>query len=169
MVLAFLKSEWDRWNLAERADVRLISEPDLADPIQNRARLVVLKSVRRLLLDRIPPDTRWFEVRHLASRHFWQLRNIHRSDWSRHSATNDLLYMARSRPERLRQEADAWGCQRPILWGHNRSGPFTIIEGNHRLTAIAGAPLARQENIKMISYVGISARPCEWHRLDGVS
>ena len=168
MVLAFLKGEWSRWRLADRGDVKLITEPDLTDTIQNQTRRRLLDSVRRVLLSQIPRDTRWFEVRHLGARHFWQLRNIHRSDWSGHSDTHELLEMARLQPERLRQEANSWGSWRPILWGHNRTGPFTIIEGNHRLTALAGARAALQENIRMVTYVGISTRPCEWHRPDAI-
>lgn len=168
MVLAFLKGEWSRWRLADRSDVKLITEPDLTDTTQNQTRRRLLQSVRRSLLSQIPQDTGWFEVRHLGARHFWQLRNIHRSDWSRYSATNELLKTARTSPERLRQESASWGSWRPILWGHNRTGPLTIIEGNHRLTALAGAPPVRQENIRMMAYVGISSRPCEWHRPDAV-
>jgi hypothetical protein len=168
MVLAFLKGEWSRWRLADRGDVKLITEPDLTDPIQNLARRRLLQSIRGVLLAQIPRDTRWFEVKHLSARHFWQLRNIHRSDWSGHSHTHELLEMARLQPERLRQESNSWGSWRPVLWGHNRTGPFTIIEGNHRLTALAGARAERQENIRMVTYVGTSSRPCEWHRPDAV-
>jgi hypothetical protein len=167
MVLAFLKGEWNRWRLADRGDVRLITEPDLTDDAQNLARRSLLKAVRRLVLQHIPSDTRWFEVRHLSGCHFWQLHNIHRSDWSQHSDTNELLKIARVRPERLRQESGSWGSWRPILWAHARVGPFTVLEGNHRLIALAGAGPARQQNVRMVAYVGISSRPCEWHRPDG--
>jgi hypothetical protein len=163
IVLAFLRSEWARWRLADRGDVRLITEPDLTDAAQNQARHGLLQRVRGLVLQHIPADTQWFEVRHLTVRHFWELRNINRSDWSRHSKTNELLEMMRVRPERLRQESNSW---RPILWAHDRTGPFTILEGNHRLTALAGAPLARQHNVRMVAYVGLSTQACEWHRPD---
>jgi len=168
VVLAFLKGEWSRWRLADRGDIRLITEPDLTDATQNLTRRRLLQSVRSVILERIPADTIWFEVRQLNARHFWQLHNIHRSDWSRHTDTNELLKTAHVRPETLRQESGSWGSWRPILWGHNRGGPFTIIEGNHRLNALAGAAPARQENVRMVTYVGISDRPCEWHRPDAM-
>jgi hypothetical protein len=168
VVLAFLKSEWSRWRLADRGDIRLVTEPDLTDWMQNQTRLALLQAVRGVVLQRIPSDTTWFEVRHLSGCHFWQLHAIHRSDWSRHSDTNELLEVSRLLPEKLRQESASWGSWRPILWGHSRSGPFTIIEGNHRLTALASAAPARQQNVRMTTYVGISSRPCEWHRPDGM-
>jgi hypothetical protein len=168
MVLAFLKGEWSRWRLADRGDIRLITEPDLTDATQNLTRRRLLQAVRGVVLQHIPEDTRWYEIRHLSGCHFWMLHHIHRSDWSRYSDTNELIKTALARPERLRQESASWGSWRPILWGHNRSGPFTIIEGNHRLTALAGAAPARQQNVRMVTYVGISSRPCEWHRPDAM-
>jgi len=165
VVLAFLRAEWDRWpRLAEHRDRRLVTEVDLTDVTQNEARLALLREVRGMLLNHVPPDTQWFEVRHLDVRHFWELRNIHHIDWSRHSRTNELEEMARLRPEPLRGAPGGW---QPILWAHEPIGPFTILEGNHRLTALAGAADQHQD-YRMIAYVGLSPQPCAWHRPDGV-
>jgi hypothetical protein len=165
VVLAFLKAEWNKWPLlAEHGDRRLITEPDITDARQNDARLSLLRQVRRRLLDHVPANTQWFEVRHLEVRHFWALRNIHQFEWSRFSGTNELLDMVRVRPEPLRGAPDGW---QPILWAHEHIGPFTILEGNHRLAALANAP-AQHQSIRLAAYVGLSPSPCGWHRPDGV-
>ena len=163
VALAFLKAEWTKWRLDRYGDRSLIDQADLTDTAQNTARLRLLQ-VRDPLLQHVPPDTEWFEVRHLAARHFWQLRNIHHIDWSAHSSTNELLEMAVTRPDPLRGAPGGW---EPILWAHGRGGPFTILEGNHRLTALAGA-LPDHQDYHMVAYAGVSTQPCGWHRLDGL-
>ena len=161
VVLAFLKAEWEKWGLGRFADRELVDRADLADAAHNAARLRLLQ-VRGPLLQHVPADTEWFEVRHLRAHHLWQLRNIHHIDWSEHSSANELLETARARPEPLRGAPEGW---EPVLWAHHRHGPFTILEGNHRLTALAGA-LPQHQDYRMVAYVGLSAQPCEWHRLD---
>jgi hypothetical protein len=52
-----------------------------------------------------------------------------------------------------------WGT--PILWGHDRKGPFTIIEGNHRLVAYASQ--ANKSGLSVPVFVGLSKTPCFWH------
>ena len=113
----------------------------------------------------MPPDTAWYVVQHLGACHFWNLRNINHPGWTPHSDTNELLETARTRPEAMRSGAVPAEWQ-PILWGHERIGPFTILEGNHRMTALAGAP-DRFQTLRMVAYVGLSAELCGWHRADG--
>jgi hypothetical protein len=166
VVLEFLRAEWNKFlPLLQHGDRCLVDQSDLSDAAQNAVRLELLLSVRHPLLERVPPDTRWFEVRYLGVRHFWQLRNIHHIHWSGHSNTNELLEIAQVRPEKLRGEPGGWPM--PILWGHDQGGPFTILEGNHRLTALAGAA-ARWQDLRMPALVGLSATPCWWHRPDGL-
>lgn len=168
MVLAFLAAEWEKWPLLHMlGDRRLITPLDanLADALQNNLRTSLLWQVRGGLLQHVPTDTAWFEVSHLTGAHLGQLRVIHHIDWSQHTQTNELEEVARVRPEALHGVPGEWPA--PILWGHDQGGPFTILEGNHRLTALSGAP-ARRENWRTVALVGLSPRPCGWHRPDGV-
>ncbi len=163
VVLAFLKAEWDKWPLLHMlCDRGLLDRANLEDPVQNSLRASLLWQVRGMLWQHVPSDTEWFEVRHLTGVHFGQLLNIHHLDWSRLTATNTLEEVAQVQPEPLRGVPDEW---QPILWAHDQDGPFTILEGNHRLTALAGAAVERQ-NSRMIAYVGLSGKPCGWHRPD---
>jgi|ERR1700733_10966592 hypothetical protein len=167
MVLAFLQAEWDKWpQLYHLGDRRLITPPEanLGDVVQNSLRASLLWQVRGFLFKHVPSNTEWHEVRYLRGEHFWQLLNIHHTDWSQH-ATNRLEEVALVRVEPLRGVPDLWPP--PILFGHDQGGSFTILEGNHRLSALAGAAAERQ-NWRSIALVGLSAHRCGWHRPDGL-
>jgi hypothetical protein len=51
----------------------------------------------------------------------------------------------------------------PILWGHSKAGPFTIIEGNKRLIAYAATG---ETTINIPVLIGLSPMRCLWHILD---
>ncbi len=51
-----------------------------------------------------------------------------------------------------------------ILWGHDKGGPFSILEGNHRLLAYAHAKSRPPLSIEV--YVGLSLSRCFWHLAD---
>jgi hypothetical protein len=168
MVSAFLDAEWGKlpmlWRLGDR---RLVDRADLGDPAENNVRMMLLWSIRGPLFEAVPADTEWFEVGLLTAAHFWQLRNIHHKDWSPFSvATNELDEIARNKPRQaLLTPPDRWPpC---VLWGHDRGGPFTILEGNNRMSALAADAEARQ-NCALPVIVGLSGQRCGWHRADGV-
>jgi hypothetical protein len=103
MVLAFLQAEWDKWpQLYHLGDRRLITPPEanLGDVVQNSLRASLLWQVRGFLFKHVPSNTEWHEVRYLRGEHFWQLLNIHHTDWSQH-ATNRLEEVALVRVEPL--------------------------------------------------------------------
>lgn len=54
----------------------------------------------------------------------------------------------------------------PILWGHSRAGPFTIPQGNHKLTALSGSP--HPKDFALAVYVGLSSAACYRHLPDNV-
>jgi hypothetical protein len=166
VVLAVLKADWKRRHLNERGDPRLILEPDLLNPAHNTTRFGLLHGLDGLLWESVPQDTAWFEVRHVGVHHFGQLRHIHHLKWSVHSAskTNAVLEIAPIRRERMRPSAvpDAW---RPVLWGHSRDAPLTILDGNHRLAALA-QDLRAYRDLKLVCYVGLSRALAVWHRPD---
>ena len=136
VALAFLVGEWDKWpQYYWPVDKRLITHADLNNAGENGTRALLLVRVRGLLLERVPPDTRWFEVKYLRDSHLEQLLVIGRCGFIALQDDHALRSAAKTKSTPLRTQPSAWAP--PVLWGHERNGPFTILEGNHRLTAYA--------------------------------
>jgi hypothetical protein len=163
MHLAFLTAEFDEISGIAPGDANLVTVPDLVDAAQNERRRQLLYSRRGPLLDQVPGSTEWFEVRYLERGHLHQLRAINHRHWTRPGVdNNEVLKVAhRMRIPLLRQPTD-WAP--PILWGHTRNGPFTVLEGNNRFVAYAA--VRHQIALRVRVYVGLSAEPCCWHTPD---
>jgi hypothetical protein len=64
---------------------------------------------------------------------------------------NELLKVATRLPYTLEKAPSEWG---PIvLWGHKKAGPFTVVEGNHRLIAYASS---ERRGLEIPVFVGLS-------------
>lgn len=161
---AFLKSEWERIPLRKNWPRSLVTHPNLRDRRENYVRLKLLYGHRWRLFMEIPPDTVWHVVTALTERHLHELRVIGRFAWDHPGHKNELLQAAARRPRPMRQPPRRW--ERIILWGHHKSGPFTILEGNHRLTAYAATPGAPAFSLPV--YVGLSPSLCSLHLADKV-
>jgi len=159
VVAAFLRSEQHK--IAGVLPPELAT-PNIKDPRQNHQRLRYLLLIRRLMIGEIPPDTEWFEVRTLTDNDLADLHVIARCGWDDPRDRNELPQVAARRPEPLLQPPAEWPPV--ILWGHERGGPFTIIEGNHRLTAYAASGSRGSLAIPVV--VGLSPTPCFWHIFD---
>jgi hypothetical protein len=134
VVAEFLRSERHKL-MAPTDELPLIDQPNISDPSENHARLRCLACIRRQLLGEIPPDTRWYKVFTLTDAELIELYVIGRCGFegSLESDDHNLQNFASSHPLTMNSPPSNWGT--PILWGHERRGPFTIIEGNHRLVA----------------------------------
>jgi len=166
VTLSFLRSEWDKWPLISAYWDRGIvgDSADVASPIENNLRTQMIWAVRSAVLQWIPADTQWFRVQRVRRNHFTELRAINHAAWTSPDDMNELQKVV------LRATHECWepeGEWSPILWAHDRSGPFTILEGNHRLTALARS--ANESAVELIAYVGLSPNLCVWHRLDGLA
>lgn len=158
MHAAFLRAE-RHWYVEQKFPpdvIRLIDHADTSNLEENAMRVGVLCAKRRHLIGEIPLDTQWFRVEHLTHGAFGELRVIARCGWDAkpHEPpdANELTNVAARRPKPLEVEPAHWGPL--ILWGHDRAGPFTIVEGNNRLTAYAGAQDAPAFRLPV--YVGLS-------------
>ncbi len=163
--LAYLKAEWDKPDVrpfTRWVERRLITHPDVNDWSQNHLRGCLLWAIRGALLQRVPMDTKWYEVKYLRREHLGELRVIGRCEWDDPSDKNEVLSVAKRKPLPIDNAVASW--ESPLLWGHNKAGPFTILEGNHRLTAIAGS--ASDLPVNWSCYVGISNGTCFWHLAD---
>ncbi len=112
----------------------------------------------------IPLDTTWFKVEYLRRSHFPELRAINHKDWTSPNDENELEKVALRATEVCWEQKDEWS---PILWGHDRKGSFTILEGNHRMTALSRSE--DQAGVTLVALVGLSPHPCLWHRADGMT
>lgn len=161
--LAFLRAEWDKESgRTSWYDATLIAAPDLTDPAENAVRRLILGSWRAPLLEKIPADTAWFRVHSLRSVHLHELFVIGSDDWRDPGDRNELIQVGRRRGERLALPPADW--HPPLLWGHTREGPFTILEGNNRLVNYAATPAPPP--LAITCFVGLSPSPCVWHEPD---
>jgi hypothetical protein len=172
VVLAWLRAERET-NVAQALSTlpaaiwfpglsNLLDRPNLSDPDENRARLRILHLIRNIFIAEIPPDTTWYEVHNLTDKDLNELYVVNfPGEWNDRNDSNELVKVARRKQIVLRALPSVW--QPPILWGHDRNGPFTIIEGNKRLTAYAGSG---QSGLNIPILVGLSPMSCVWHILD---
>jgi hypothetical protein len=163
MHLAFLAAEFRRIDGTTSGDTALITTPDLDDGAQNQRRRELLYRRREGLLKHVPESTEWFEVRYLERGHLHQVRAIDHRFWTRPGLDeNEILKVARRMRIPLLLDPASWAP--PILWGHTRKGPFTVLEGNTRLTAYAA--LRQRIRLHVPVFVGLSPDSCRWHLPD---
>lgn len=160
--LAYLSAELSLQLDIDDAERALVAGPDLSNPDQNDRRRDLLYRWRRPVLAPIPPSTEWYDVRFLEEAHLDQLLVIGRCQWDDPSHRNELVEVARRHPSSLTEDTANWSP--PILWGHTRGGPFTILEGNHRLLGYASAPSRPPLSLRVL--VGLSPDYCLWHLPD---
>jgi hypothetical protein len=146
---------WD-----EKLDA-LLNQFDLDDAEQNHARLRLLYLIRSMFVGEIPPDTDWYAVDSLTDDDLPELRAVNHQDWTDPHDENELPKVALRKQFALQSTPDTW--ESPILFGHDKAGPFTILEGNNRLTAYARSG---QSGLSIPVIVELSQLPCIWHIVD---
>jgi hypothetical protein len=90
-----------------------------------------------------------------------ELHVVNHSHWVDPGDDNELLKVATRKMFTLSSDPNEWDT--PILWGHEQTGPFTILEGNHRLTAYAATS---REDLRIPVFVGLSSTACYLHLPD---
>jgi hypothetical protein len=139
----------------------LLDKADLNNAEENRARLRLFYMIRSLYFVELPPDTEWYEVHNLTDSELSELLAVNHQDWIDAADRNELAKVAARKNLPLRTQPATW--EPPILWGHDRAGPFTILEGNNRLAAYV---LSGQSGLKIPVFVGLSPLACVFHILD---
>jgi len=140
---------------------KLLDHPDLDNSEENRARLRLFYIIRSLFFVEVPPDTKWYEVHNLTDKELPELRVINSNEWTDPNDKNELAKVAARKKLELRAAPATW--EPPILWGHDMNGPFTIFEGNNRLTAYAAS---MRSDLNIPVFVGLSSMACVWHIVD---
>jgi hypothetical protein len=172
VALEFLRAERHRLEALERQegsssladDLALINRADLADPLENHRRWRLLYLLRAPLFAEIPPDTEWFRVDTLTGHELDELHIIARCGWDDPEGRdrNELRLAARRNPKTLKTMPIEWPS--PVLFGHGKDGPFTIIEGNNRLAGYAVLKDPPPLNIPV--FIGLSQTPFYFHIFD---
>jgi hypothetical protein len=163
VVLEWLRGERDTKFNFYPPWLPVIDSPNLRDPVENHKRLRLLYIKRGPFIVEIPPDTEWWEIHGFTENELDELylsARYHPSPWN-DAGVNKLDKAAAIIPQ---DPIPMPWSGRIILWGHDKAGPFTIMEGNHRLLGYARDKTRSPLNIDV--YVGISPSYCYWHALD---
>jgi hypothetical protein len=184
VIHGFLKNEFFRREFDQyRQDfANLVWYPDFHNEQENELRRALLFLRRGRLWRELPADTEWFEVElqldalnqiRVFPRNHWLrfsrhgfylsriLGNIH--DWTEAHPSNPFSMKLRSLRAAFSMSDEKFGAV--LLIGKQLSGPFTIIEGNHRMAA-ASLDL-RDGALHRFTFVcGLSPRMtrCCWYR-----
>jgi hypothetical protein len=141
---------------------KLLDDPDLENPLENRARLRLLYLYRNTNLIELPLDTKWYRVQSLRDKDLHRLHLFPNGDPIGEECAYTLTEMApRLPPGPLNTEPDKW--RQPILFGHDKTGDFGILEGNNRLTAYVQS---QQSNLNIPVLIGLSPMKYAFNYLD---
>jgi hypothetical protein len=139
----------------------LLDHPNLDDAQENRARLRLLYQARIRFVVEVPPDTVWFRVENLVYADLNEIYAVNYPGWTDPADNNELLKVGLRKQLPMTTPPSQW--EEPILWGHENTGPFSILEGNHRLAAYAGSG---RTDLDIPVVIGLSPMACVWHVFD---
>jgi hypothetical protein len=186
VITAFLKSEvhnpeFEEYREASRA---LLTNPDFNNADQNAKRRALLFIRHDALWRELPRSTEWIEVEVCAA-DLARIRVFPRAQWpklargdfalseiarsvasGRHLAEESFFSKIADLRRWLAQDAEAGAV---LLIGITESGPFTILDGNHRLLA---ATLTSPQAVQRLTFFcGLSPRmaECCWYETNVVT
>ncbi len=160
---------------------KLVTEPNFEDPNENQVRRALLDVRHGALWRELPSDTEWFEAE-IRAEDLHRLRVFPRAHWRKFALGDFGITRVAERvlddryrecaSDAFRQKIDNLRGQMQqgsvaeavLLIGRNESGPFTILDGNHRLVAsmLISPDLVGQFRF----YCGLSPRmsQCCWYQ-----
>ena len=157
---------FEQWFLAERYKMRVSAAEapfvdSEGDPWRRSiARQIALWQNRYPLLAYLPPRIDWWRIE-LSQSDLPSLLLIFSSDWGHLCGGMGTVgeYVANGLPI-----PPTWQLPSPtdsiVLFG-SPQGPFTILDGNHR---IVRSEHRRDWRCDTLVYLGLSLSPCRWHR-----
>lgn len=182
VIAEFLKNEFyqEEFHHDRGSFERLVLEADITNETENALRRALLYRRRGHMLRELPNDTQWWEVviehsdlnllrvfpraqwRSLADGSFLlrdivqRIRTVHFS-----GRTRDFISKVTALSYRLRAEKDTSSV---MLIGIDEARPFTILEGNHRLTAalLAGSEVL-EKNFRVLCGFSPSMEKSCWY------
>lgn len=164
----------------------LVATPDLQHDGQNKVRRALFNVRHRALWKELPKDTVWFEAE-IETKDLDRIRVFPRAQWRkfafgdfgltqvaprilderyRDRASGAFLAKIDDLRDHLRQEAVGGAV---LLIGQDEQGPFTILDGNHRLVAALLTSPRALERFRF--YCGLSPKMarCCWYRTNVVT
>jgi O-antigen/teichoic acid export membrane protein len=190
VIAEFLKNDFQcpEFQDYQEAVGRIVFEPAFDDPMENELRRALLFVRHGSLWRELPSGTEWYEVK-VGAADLPRIRVFPRAHW-RKLAVGDFAitqvaqrvvddrYIERT-PEAFRtkikdlrdhlQANDKAVAGAVLLIGISQSGPFTILDGNHRLLA---ATLASPEAVDRLRFFcGLSPRmaECCWYQTNFIT
>jgi hypothetical protein len=163
VIAEFLKNEFyqTEFHRDRQRFEQLVMEPDTADAGENALRRALLFRRRGHMWRELPADTEWWEVE-VEPEDLGRIRVFPRAQWRKVADGSFLLgdvaerlrrerFYGRTREFVARVQALSYQLRHSVepsavmLIGVDENSPFTIIEGNHRMTAaaLASPPLLR--------------------------
>ncbi len=183
VIAEFLKTDFHSPEFEPYRDALhdLVTAPDLQDQAQNKLRRALFNVRHRSLWKQLPGDTEWYEAE-VEVKDLERIRVFPRAQWRRFAVGNfdlsqvvqrisDDRYRARAgaaflaKIEDLRDHSRQGSLSGAILLiGLDERGPFTILDGNHRMVAaLLSSP---SELAKLRFFCGLSPNmaQCCWYR-----
>jgi len=183
VIAEFLRNDFQCPEFQEYRDAaaRMVTNPNLADPDENEVRRALLFVRHGALWRELPRGTEWFEAE-ITDSDLDRIRVFPRAQWRklalgdfaishvaqrledaryRDRAAHAFLAKIERLRDRLAQNAAAGAV---LIIGQNGSGPFTILDGNHRLVAAMNTSPEAVGRLRF--FCGLSPRmgQCCWYQ-----
>lgn len=185
VISEFLKNDFQSPEFQEFQAVgaHLVSAPDLTDVLENRFRRALLFVRHGALWRELPKGTEWFEAE-VRSADLHRIRVFPRAHWRKLALGDFTITQVAQRiaDDRFRnrtpdaflakikdlldhlQEDDASVAGAVLLIGMNESGPFTILDGNHRLLAATLAGPGAVDRLRFFCALSPNMNRCCWYK-----
>jgi O-antigen/teichoic acid export membrane protein len=180
-IAEFLKSDFHHVAYGEyRATLRsMVGSPDCSNAAENAQRRALLFLRHLALWKELPHDTLWYDVA-VREAQLAQLRVFPRAQWTRMGARSftvpEVVACMRERIQncpddpfaaKIASMSRAVGrgeipAVSVIMIGRPDAGPFSVIDGNHRL--IAAALAGRLDRLRFLCGVSPRMDRCCWYR-----
>lgn len=181
VVAEFLKTDFCAPDFAPyKALVHVVTNPDLEDSGQNDLRRALFFVRHGALWRELPKDTEWFEIevrkadldrvyvfprahwRKLARGNFVLTEVVQHIDTDRSENIADEAFRAKIRSLRklVNQGADLGAI---LLIGRHERGPFTILDGNHRVAAAMLLSSDAVQRFRFFCGLSLKMTRCCWY------
>ena len=184
VISEFLKSDFQspQFKKFQEAGARLVYSPALDNPQENRLRRALLFIRHGALWRELPKNTQWYEAE-VRSADLHRIRVFPRAHWRKLAVGDFSIKQVAQRvaddrfrdrtPQMFRAKIqdlldhlqdDGSGLAGAVLLiGMNPSGPFTVLDGNHRLLAATLASPEAFDRLRFFCGLSPNMNRCCWY------
>src|SRR3989344_32061 len=176
VVHVWLRNEWHYpcYNKFRKSvPLNILSNPNFFDELENKMRFDLLYKNRGHMLKQIPNNTKWYSIEYskndidrtslIPMRKGWTSKISGGSCWLRDSLNKkswevvnkkckDIIHNIYRSLKNKRRQTEL------IFLAENNRSFFSVLEGNHRLVAIARKMIKSKKTIKIKAIIGISPK-----------